>query len=172
MNTIRQMVKSDIIDVAECHILSWKAGFENILSEKILDNLSHSKFEENWQTVLQNKSRKNLVYLENEKSYGFISFGSSKTVNKNILNEGEIYGIYVHPERWGTGVANNLLRVALEHLKEMQFSQVILWTMTKNERGRSFYQKEGFRLTSNKRISEREDESFEEVKYVIETNQI
>ena len=168
MNTIRPIVKSDIFDVAECHIQSWKAGFEHILSQNILNNLSHSKFEENWQIVLQNQSRTNLGYLEEDRIHGLVSFGAAKNDDKNSQVTGEIYGIYVVPARWGTGIAQKLLHTALKQLKEMKFSQVILWTMTKNKRGRNFYEKEGFRLTSNKRISERENEKFEEVEYLIE----
>ena len=42
---------------------------------------------------------------------------------------------------------------------------VTLWTMTKNKRSNRFYEKIGFWRTDKQRISQRNGESFTEVKY-------
>jgi hypothetical protein len=50
-------------------------------------------------------------------------------------------------------------------MKESWYNGVTLWTMTKNKKSNRFYEKIGSRRTGGQRVSQRNGESFTEVKY-------
>jgi GNAT superfamily N-acetyltransferase len=80
---------------------------------------------------------------------------------------GEVYRIFVLPERWGTGVGRALVERALEQLRAAGFAETTLWVHEDNPRARRFHEAGGWRLDG----AEKEVESFgirvNEVRYRI-----
>ncbi len=63
--------------------------------------------------------------------------------------EGEwLHGFYVLPDRWGTGVANELHEAAIE------LGVTRLWCLEENHRARRFYEKHGWQLNGETRVVE------------------
>lgn len=60
--------------------------------------------------------------------------------------------LYVIPEAWGTGVAAELHDAALAELPDC--GEVRLWTLERNNRARSFYEKHGWRPNGETRTVE------------------
>lgn len=56
---------------------------------------------------------------------------------------GELYALYVTPERWSAGVGRGLLETVVTALREAGYERMVLWTLTGNARARRFYQKAG-----------------------------
>jgi GNAT superfamily N-acetyltransferase len=59
---------------------------------------------------------------------------------------GELYAIYVDPQRWGDGTGVALEEAARAHLRDEHFTEATLWTLSANTRARRFYEKRGWRL--------------------------
>jgi GNAT superfamily N-acetyltransferase len=59
---------------------------------------------------------------------------------------GELYAIYVDPERWGDGTATALEGAAREHLRGQGFSEATLRTVAANARARRFYERCGWHV--------------------------
>lgn len=57
--------------------------------------------------------------------------------------QGELYGFYVHPDYWGSGVANALLDASHKWL-DARFSTACLWVLRDNPRARRFYERQGW----------------------------
>jgi GNAT superfamily N-acetyltransferase len=57
---------------------------------------------------------------------------------------GEVYGMCVHPQHWGTGAGHALMTEALDTLGRDGFAPVRLWVLTGNLRARQFYERAGF----------------------------
>jgi GNAT superfamily N-acetyltransferase len=57
--------------------------------------------------------------------------------------DGELYGVYVLPEAWGTGAGGELMETALAELGAA-FREAILWVLEDNPRARRFYEKHGW----------------------------
>jgi ribosomal protein S18 acetylase RimI-like enzyme len=165
---IRKMTKLDVADVARCHVASWQMAFRGILSDRLLDNLITSQFEENWVRILERPSRVNLVAESKTSILGFVAFGPPNDDTVTLDGTGEIYGIYIHPDHWRIGAGGQLLRSAFRQLSAAGLMRAIVWTMTVNQMSRRFYEKEGMTLTGRTRMSERQSEKFEEVEYMKE----
>ena len=56
---------------------------------------------------------------------------------------GEIYAIYVAPERWGTGVGRALMTAARDALAAAGNAEIRLWVLAENARARRFYERAG-----------------------------
>ncbi len=59
----------------------------------------------------------------------------------------ELYAIYVRPAQWGTGAGRALMRQALALAAEAGYTDISLWVLEGNARGRRFYQRAGFQAT-------------------------
>ena len=71
-----------------------------------------------------------------------VGFGHVGLANGGVA-DGELYGFYVHPEAWGTGVADALIErchVALAN----RFDAALLWVLTDNPCARRFYERNGW----------------------------
>jgi ribosomal protein S18 acetylase RimI-like enzyme len=73
---------------------------------------------------------------------GFVTFGGSRDDDAEGL--GEVYALYVDPERHRSGVGRMLMAEARDRLAEAGFGEAILWVLDGNDRARSFYEREGW----------------------------
>jgi GNAT superfamily N-acetyltransferase len=62
-----------------------------------------------------------------------------------------VYAIYVLPEAWGTGAGHALMQESLRRLREDGYREAVLWVLDDNPRARTFYEREGWRLTGEAR---------------------
>jgi ribosomal protein S18 acetylase RimI-like enzyme len=58
---------------------------------------------------------------------------------------GEVYAIYVHPERVGTGHGRILFAHAVGDLRARALDPLVVWVFEDNPRARRFYEAAGFR---------------------------
>lgn len=163
---IRQLEEKDIEYIASTHLLAWQKAFQGILSDKLLHQLNKEEFVQTWHQTIKNKGRTNYVALTSENvPVGFVSFDTDDN------DSSEIYGIYVNPNYWGQGYGKSLMGKAIAEINSLnKYSKIVLWVMTKNNSSRQFYEKIGFRLDFDTRISFRLGEEFEECKYTLVTS--
>jgi ribosomal protein S18 acetylase RimI-like enzyme len=74
---------------------------------------------------------------------GFVTFGGSRDDDAEGL--GEVYALYVDPDRYRGGVGRLLMAEARERLADSGFSEAILWVLQGNDRARGFYEGEGWK---------------------------
>jgi GNAT superfamily N-acetyltransferase len=63
-------------------------------------------------------------------------------------------GLYVAPERWGTGLAAELHDRALEVVRELGSERCHLWVLEANARARRFYERRGWQENGESRVVE------------------
>lgn len=160
---IRPLKEDRINEVAIVQCESWKAAFKGILSDKLLDQLKVENFEKVWKEIIKKQARSNLIIEEGKKVIGFVSFENDASAIKR--RDGELIGMYVHPSYWRLGAGTLLLKQAFSRMKAGGFEKIFLWTMKRNEISCKFYEKSGFRISGEERRSERNGESFQEVRY-------
>jgi diamine N-acetyltransferase len=61
-------------------------------------------------------------------------------------------GLYVVPERWGSGIAVALHDAALDVVRGEGFERCHLWVLDDNRRARRFYERLGWRLNERTRV--------------------
>ena len=64
---------------------------------------------------------------------------------------GELRALYVVPEAWGTGAAQELMNAALAAMQSGGQRLAILWVAEENARARRFYEREGWEPTGETR---------------------
>jgi GNAT superfamily N-acetyltransferase len=79
---------------------------------------------------------------EGDEIVGFSAFGAAR--DEDAGGAGEIYALYVDPDRWGSGVGRELLRDSRRRLVAAEFSEAILWVLRGNESAERFYEADGW----------------------------
>jgi len=77
---------------------------------------------------------------------------------------GEIYGLYLDPERTGRGLGAALLAYALADLRARDFGEIAVWPFEENERALRLYERSGFRRDGARREWTQEGASAVEVR--------
>jgi ribosomal protein S18 acetylase RimI-like enzyme len=67
----------------------------------------------------------------------------------------ELVAIYVDPEHWREGAGQALMDAAMERLRGLPYTGVVLWTFKENERAIAFYERNGWRPDGAEKIHER-----------------
>lgn len=89
-------------------------------------------------------------HAPNEPAAGFVVIRASRDVDASAQT-GEVDSFYTHPDLWGVGAGRLLMTQALHRLSGFGFREATLWTETRNERARAFYERAGFRLDGAER---------------------
>jgi GNAT superfamily N-acetyltransferase len=111
-----------------------------------LDSLSVWDRWNTWISILgaANLPRTGTYVLEHDdRIAGFVNVGPSRDEDSDA-GEGEVTGIYVHPDWWRHGGGSLLLAQATETLRAAGFSSAILWVLMENIRARCFYEDAGW----------------------------
>ncbi|WP_117211805.1 GNAT family N-acetyltransferase [Allorhizocola rhizosphaerae] len=132
MTKLRPETAADHLQAAEVHALAWRRAYAGILPGSALDALDPAEMAER----RAGRAGDSLVAEQDGRVVGFVNYGSYRG-DESI---GEIYAIYVHPDFWGTGIADALFTAALDALPQ---AEVRLWVLAENQRAQRFYARHG-----------------------------
>jgi ribosomal protein S18 acetylase RimI-like enzyme len=149
---VRQARSGDERDLAEVRVRGWQRGYAGILDGAFLAAMSIDDNEQRWATILEQQTglRHTLVAdigASGSKVVGYSSFGPyritmgyDKTLEIGELvlpgTVGEVYGFYVHPDHWGSQVANELMLATISALSDDGWPLARLWVLRDNPRAR------------------------------------
>lgn len=133
---IRKMENDpEIRGKAYVHWRGWHDAYTGVVSAVYLEKLTLEKCEQmafQWRDNI-------LIAKDGERVVGFAGYGEADPT------AGELFALYVLKEYWGSGVAQLLMRAALEQLSS--YPKIGLWVLKENPRAIRFYEKCGFRTT-------------------------
>jgi hypothetical protein len=137
---IRRAHVGDVPDLARVQVDSWHAGYGDIVPAEELRKLSYSSASKRFGRLLGQGPRAGLVHVFHDRNgvAGYTTIGRQQ--ERRIRFAGEVFEIYVHPDRWGQGIGRRLLGHAIWTLVEYRLNPVMLWVLTENVRGRRFYE--------------------------------
>jgi ribosomal protein S18 acetylase RimI-like enzyme len=139
MLSIRMASVDDKAEVSRVHVRSWQVAYRGLLPDEYLDQLRPEDRAARYTFDSDDPNQRSTwVALADEAICGFTSFGVSR--DDDLPDAGEIYAIYVNPDRWGAGAGRLLMAKARSRLGEMGFSEAFLWVLDGNERARRFYE--------------------------------
>ena len=161
MALVRSARPDDSRRLAEIHVTSWREAYQGLLPDEFLRALSVDSRHEWWSRRLSalEKGGEVLIVADSEIPEGFAFLGPCSET------EGEIYAIYIDPQRWRRGLGRALLEAAERALHRGGFSQAILWVLEGNQRGRSFYENQGWRPDGALKIEEIGGSQVTELRY-------
>jgi RimJ/RimL family protein N-acetyltransferase len=169
---LRPEQPEDAYAVALAHIAAWQRGYAGILPDYAFteDDPPSESYVEAWAQRRRERlanpelALETLVVAVDSTIVGHITYGRSGADTTRPI--GQVWSCYVHPEKWGTGVADALMRAALDALP---YREVGLWVLAGNQRARRFYHRHGFRPDGVRRRHQLNTTSTDvpEVRYVL-----
>lgn len=112
----------DVHAVTLAHIAAWRSGYAGILPDDTLAEAAQptASYVERWaqrrrrQLASADPAPETLVAEADSVVIGHITYGQGSA--NPVTAIGQLWSCYVHPDYWGTGVADALLRAALNAL--------------------------------------------------------
>lgn len=157
---VRDARPADADAIADLHVRAWRVGYRGVVPDQILDHPDHERRRhERWQHRLthgppEGGDPENRIFagVVRERVLGFghagREAGPHREAGRATVVRGEIYGFYVHPDAWGTGVADALMAACLGELRA-RFASAVVWTLRDTPRSRRFYERTGWTLQTD-----------------------
>ena len=116
-----------------------------------------------WQRIITDaaKHERILVAEEHAEVSGYTHFGASHDPDGSEAT-GELYSLYVIPERWRDGIGRTLLGASTLALRDAGFDAATLWVLAGNDRARLFYERFGWHRDGAEKLV---DAEVKEVRY-------
>lgn len=151
---VRHAVAGDADAIADAHVEAWRVAYAHVVPAALLDDPAfRSSRVTGWHRRLVDGVRPDDWDPHDEVFAGsvdgrVVGFGNVGAARSNGTGRergpgGELYGFYVHPDAWGTGVADVLIERCHDALAA-RFEEALLWVLTDNPRARRFYERNGW----------------------------
>lgn len=161
---IRPATVQDAKEIAHIHIQTWRAAYNGIIPQAHLQSLSIDERTEHWRERLSKYPERTLVAQEDGKVVGWVFLGPGR--DDDAQGRGEIYGFYIHPDRWRCGFGRGLIKGVEQHLWKRGFGAITLWVLEDNQRAKKFYAKVGFYYDGTRKQITIGGEELWELRYV------
>ena len=155
---VRRARPGDAEAVARIHVEAWQSSYAGIVPDGYLVRLSAGRQERQWRRAIRRRDHLHRVYVaadadENgETVVGFASCGPSRHEpgSPRSPNDGEIFTLYVDPDRQDEGAGRALLARCFEALAGERRREAVVWVLTENP-SRFFYEAQGGRRFADRR---------------------
>jgi ribosomal protein S18 acetylase RimI-like enzyme len=150
--------------VARVHIETWRSAYRGIVPQAFLDTLSVQRRARNYTFDASGPDDPlTWIALDQGTVVGFVTITGPK--KDDPVGTGEVAALYVASERWRSGVGSLLLHKAEILLRDSGATSARLWVLEDNERGRRFYEAQGWRFDGGEQTIEIGGEAVVEVRY-------
>ncbi len=140
---MRDARPDDAADVADVHVRSWQAAYRGLLPDEYLDALDpQDRVARYTFGATDPDAPSTIVAVVDGVIRGFATTGTSR--DGDTTGTGELLGLYVAPEAWGTGVGRGLMAEARGRLRRSGFTEAVLWVLVGNDRAERFYRIDGW----------------------------
>lgn len=144
--TIKKMETPEEIEGKSLvHWQAWREAYDDLLPAEFQETITL----ERCRFFSQKYPENTLIAIDGMKVVGFISYGNFRD---ETIQAGEIMALYILKDYYGKGIAQKLVKAALNALDH--FSEIFLWVLKDNKRAIAFYQKMGFTFDGQEKILE------------------
>ena len=142
----------DAPEASRMHARTWKVSYRGLVPDKLLDELSPARWENGWRRGFESMDPTRVVHVAevDGRIVGFAGGGRARD-GAPPGYVGEVYAIYVDPDRQGQGIGKTLLKAAAEGLVERGLVPIVIWTLFDNPASRGFYGSRGGVVVGEKR---------------------
>ena len=143
MARIRLATPEDASIMCEINVRGWQVAFRGLFPDEFLDTLDPKDREPAFAERVSVDPYHAAVAVD-EEVVGFVGLGPPDAEDLDPVRVHELWGLYVEPERFGTGVGRILMDHAFDHLRSGGWDSAILWTLRDVERTCRFYEAAGW----------------------------
>jgi GNAT superfamily N-acetyltransferase len=140
---VRRARPGDARAIAAVQVRSWQAAYPGIVPDGFLRSLSVEDRAARWESIFRESASTVFVAEDDGGLVGWISVGPARDADARP-STGELWAIYLAPERWREGAGRALWAHGRTHLEGAGFADVIVWVFEDNQRARRFYERMGF----------------------------
>lgn len=155
---VRHARPEDAAGIARAHVRGWQVGYRGLLPDAVLDDLSEAERTVSWRERLTHPDAGGAttrVAVAGDQVLGFSCVGPSRDPDA-APGTGELWALYVEPDRWRCGVGRALDTAAADDLAGAGAVRATLWVLSSNARARAFYERQGWRVDGATRLDRRE----------------
>lgn len=134
------------------HAQTWRISYRGLVPDALLDGLADDRWEAGWRRAFESMDPTRVVHVA-ERDGRIIGFAGAGRARNGAPSgyPGEVYALYVHPDRQGQGVGRLLLRATARDLAERGLVPIVIWTLFDNPASRGFYESRGGIVVGEKR---------------------
>ncbi|MBP8182677.1 MAG: GNAT family N-acetyltransferase [Rhodoferax sp.] len=142
--TVRPASLRDAKTITELHNATVCEAFKSATPNVPVPVAALEKTQSHWREAIEYAEPQVYVAMDGDRMVGFVGFDRSRDKG-TPQTMGEIWAIYVVPERWGTGIGLALWDAAREGLLEEGCTHVTVWLAISNDRALRFHELAGFK---------------------------
>ncbi|MFJ4841184.1 GNAT family N-acetyltransferase [Streptomyces sp. NPDC088746] len=163
----RDMTVDDCAAVADIRVRGWRRAYAGLIPQAYLDAMDVGEDAERRRAYLMAEGGPvNLVAEAPDTTLtGWACYGPRRDESARP-GSAELYALYVHPDRIGTGTGRALLTEVIARARAEGFDGMSLWVLKDNTRARRFYEQARFRPDGAEETFEAGDAMVPEVRYV------
>lgn len=141
----------DAVTVADIHVRAWQAGYRELLPQDHLKGIDVRAKADRYELdlTLPEGPVTLLAAGEDGAVAGFTTIGRCRDKGSP---DGEVWALYVDPDRWREGIGTLLIGSARDELQHHEFRHAALWVMERNVRARQFYERDGWCTDGQRRV--------------------
>jgi GNAT superfamily N-acetyltransferase len=140
---IHRATRADARGIASVQVRAWRAAYAGIVPAAFLDALSVDEREARWRRNLDELGAETWVAVDEGAVVGWATVGACRDADATP-SLGELWAIYVSPDRWRGGVGRALWEHGRAQLASMGCTEAVVWVLEDNAPARRFYAALGF----------------------------
>jgi len=138
---VRRATRDDAVAIADIHVRTWQDAYGHVFGAERLAGVTVEQRLPMWRQILEDAEQTAIVAEKEDGGLiGWCTVGPSRDPDA----DGELWGIYVLADAWGSGAGTALMAAGVDVLRESGCREVILWVLEDNPRARRFYEKHGW----------------------------
>jgi GNAT superfamily N-acetyltransferase len=145
---VRFATQKDAADVAQLHLIAAMTLYEGQVPFEHWAATPMTRRESYWREAIEFAEPQVMVAVEDGVIVGMVGFDRSRDP-KTPNTTGEIWALYVDPDRIGQGIGLALWDAAREGLVDEGCTDVTVWLPLRNERTLRFHDLAGFKREMN-----------------------
>lgn len=150
MLSIREAKVEDSEAIARIQVDGWRSEYRDIVPQQVLDELRYDEQTGRWRRILSSSPSVTYVAEDGGVIVGFSSLGPARDSDAPP-NSGELYALYVAPERVRQGVGSSLLRHVLRSARP-RYKRFACWVTSSHVGSMRFFSALGFDADAATRI--------------------
>jgi len=152
---VREARPSDLPEVADIHIQSWRETYPGIMPQRKLDSLNPESSLRNWQYAWETGNLFLVAEVDDELC-GFAVGGENRTNESSETGlgdacDGEMGALYILAAYHRIGVGRALFEAFTSHLRQLGMASMVVWVAEKNP-ACGFYARMGGELVDRKTL--------------------
>lgn len=161
---LRRATDADAAAVASMHVHAWQVAYRGIVPDDFLDGLDVAARAARYTFDRSAPGDpETWIAVDGNEVAGMVSLGPSR--DDDLPGLGEVYALYVAPDRWRSGAGSALMACAERLLVGAGFAKACLWVLVDNARARRFYEAAGWKTDGAAKTIEIGGRELAEVRY-------